>query len=555
MKSSIITILILFLCENIFSEIPWKFLNFIETGYYSGLTGELSNWDSEYNIFTENELNELYKKYEWKEIGDDDPYTPWMKDGDKIIYKNIDGILTRQKTRIRILRDLKKINSKVDNELQQHEKRLIRKAEFHKLIQKNDFFKLHQLLQQTNKEELLDGLILAALIATPETVNIFLTEGANANGKDYLGNTPLNAASRNSINENADIEIAKLLLKNGANPNDVIHGSLEFTKLLLENGADPDKQLSESFCNIDKIKLCLSYGANIDFQNEDGMTKLMEFSGSSGSESYIKDIISFFVENNADLNLIDYNNHSAIYYAVLKDNLSFTKELLEHNASININGDKGETLAKLAKDNKNFTILKLLEKYGYIPDPTELWNGFTDQMTKEQVISRGNKTFNQKGEGYSVGPGQDIITTIAGFLPTPDEIITYRSPDDVFYHHKSAGYISDDRNIWFSFYDDKLYSVRIDWNLSIKDSLIKEAKEKYGSDFLIKRDSLLYNGTFVDYLAYYWNLEDKDVYIYNSNSNQNPLLAETLELHVFSKSGIEKYQVDLKEKQNQPGSE
>lgn len=184
-------------------------------------------------------------------------------------------------------------------------------------------------------------------------------------------------------------------------------------------------------------------------------------------------------------------------------------------------------------------------------EPTELWNGFTDAMTVSQVTSRADKLLNNKSytlykEALEYGGFQHIPTTIAGILPHPDKIIIYRSPNKEF--EQDPYKLGQVQNIWFYFFNNKLYGIEISWNMDIKESVIEKGIINYGSDYTIKKNTSSYNTwNFYTNIAYCWNKNDKQVYIYNTNPNgQCYGIREQIQLFVFSKSGIKQYESDLK---------
>ena len=124
-----------------------------------------------------------------------------------------------------------------------------------------------------------------------DIIKLLLKAGANPNIKDSSGNTALIWVSING-----HLNIVRLLLKAGANPNikdsngntaltrASRHGHLDIVKLLLKAGADPNIQNNYGYTaliwasrhgHLDIIKLLLKAGANPNIKNIYGATALI----------------------------------------------------------------------------------------------------------------------------------------------------------------------------------------------------------------------------------------------------------------------------------------
>lgn len=381
-------------------------------------------------------------------------------------------------------------------------------------------------------------------------VKLLLEHGADINKTQNSGDSILFYAIENQnrslmellLEQNADVNVA---LSDGETPliRAVNTGNADIISLLLKHGADihagDDMPLFVACMNKsdDLIRLLLEHGAKINAKNESGETPLIY-----GAKQNSDTVVSLLVENKAEVNASDNEGGTALYYALKNNNTEMAKILLSHKASISMNGDKGAALAEIAEENRSNGITELLKKYGYVPAPTELWNGFTDQMTVNQVIARADKLLNAKESSKIYEPFK--ISSIYAFkeeLPEPEFIAYYRSLNTEFYQD-----LSRESNVLFYFYKNHLYGVEIRWNLSIKKSVIEKAKENYGSNFYIKKHRDFLGSFYWEDIAYIWNKNYKEVFLCSTAPNTP---GERLKLFVFSKSLVQQYQSDLKVKQ------
>jgi ankyrin repeat protein len=210
-----------------------------------------------------------------------------------------------------------------------------------------------------------------------EVATYLIGHGADVNAQDWYGRTPLwaavetrnmdvdNATFENSIDRAPFLELIKLLLDRGANPNARtkeqmpvrpqflrVTGTLEWVdftgmtpflyaaragdvtvmRLLLERGADPNIttfsgttalmaaagvnwQFSQTYDEgpehlLEAVKICADLGQDVNAVNSMGVTALMG-AANRGSD----DIIKFLVSKGADLNAKDKEGRTAVTWA------------------------------------------------------------------------------------------------------------------------------------------------------------------------------------------------------------------------------------------------
>lgn len=160
-----------------------------------------------------------------------------------------------------------------------------------------------------------------------ENINIvdrLIQMGADINIESSQGDTPLHLA----VNE-MYLEIIMLLLENGANTqglSDIAHIAEEFShELIFEMLQFYDDRIFE-YLNDIMLKLT-DLGVNIDYANRGGQTPLMI----AVIQSNLKKVKNL-VKLGANVNLLDNDNHSALWYAINVGNREIINLLEEYHA-------------------------------------------------------------------------------------------------------------------------------------------------------------------------------------------------------------------------------
>ena len=221
-----------------------------------------------------------------------------------------------------------------------------------------------------------------------EIVKLLLENGADPNTPDSAGETPLSLAVGYR-----HIEIVKLLLENGADPNipdskrrallyqTVQYGFKEIAELLLTYGANPNAKGGSGFTplhwavqknNPEMVDLLLNHGANINEKGISGETPL------SFALTYRDiEIINLLLNHGADPNITDGQHRTPLYVATARITEEIVKLLLEHNANLDIEDKDGVAPLHWAVQKNNPEMVDLLldhkanpnikDKYGTAP--------------------------------------------------------------------------------------------------------------------------------------------------------------------------------------------
>ena len=154
----------------------------------------------------------------------------------------------------------------------------------------------------SSKEEFLLGVImlivkivLTAPIWIPIVIVIIVMNSINA--KNGYGYTALIDASKNG-----DLEKVKLLIENGAN--------IE----VKDNNGDTALILASYYRRLEIVKYLVEKGANINATNDNGWTSLMYASKYGELET-----IKYLLENGTDVNIKNKNGNAALDLAKIED--------------------------------------------------------------------------------------------------------------------------------------------------------------------------------------------------------------------------------------------
>lgn len=158
--------------------------------------------------------------------------------------------------------------------------------------------------------------------------------------------------------ENRLIELVKLLLDFGVNPNELFTYKYNVINMLIDNSISYN-----SGYIINLIKLLIQYNLNSNYKNTQTGETLLMYS----VKSNLIDMVKLFLEYTDNINTQDNNGYTALMYAVKINNISIVELLLTYNADPNIQNNYGNTSIFFAINNsinidKN-NILKILLKY------------------------------------------------------------------------------------------------------------------------------------------------------------------------------------------------
>lgn len=226
----------------------------------------------------------------------------------------------------------------------------------------------------------LDGvtaLHLAARTQAPEMVEMLINKGAVVDARDVNNITPLMELTTKL---NGNIDIAKILLKNGAQAGAVANdgytplhfacsnGNLKLFELLIAHGADVKVKdnLGESPLHMalrrtdpppELIKGLIKHGADVNEQDNESQAPLYE-AALSGSTSIIKILLDAGAEINDD----DIFGTTALHIAAQLGYIEIVTLLAEAGANLRVQDKKGKTPLSLAAQHGRLDVVRYLLK-------------------------------------------------------------------------------------------------------------------------------------------------------------------------------------------------
>ena len=144
-----------------------------------------------------------------------------------------------------------------------------------------------------------------------------------------------------------------------------VRGHTEIVNVLLERGAQVDLQNNVGWTALmmasgtEIVEVLLERGAQIDLLDSDGLTALMRASDRGHTE-----IVNVLLERGAQVDLQDNDGQTALMWASVNGCTEIVKVLLERGAQIDLLDNDGWTALIVASDNGHTEIVKVLLQRG-----------------------------------------------------------------------------------------------------------------------------------------------------------------------------------------------
>ena len=166
-----------------------------------------------------------------------------------------------------------------------------------------------------------------------ELVELFSHRGANLNASDIKGKTALHKVE--------SVEIAKFLIENGADIN--ARDDSDCTPLHCASGVALDPSMMDNLIA--------------------AMTPSSLIPKSQNNQKDRKSIVSLLIEIGADINIVDNEGQSPVFYAVIGRDLDVVKLLIRHGSDISITDNSGKNVLLVAEESKQPKIVSFLRQY------------------------------------------------------------------------------------------------------------------------------------------------------------------------------------------------
>ncbi len=208
-------------------------------------------------------------------------------------------------------------------------------------------------------------LLLAHSMGLDEVLSLFKESLHIENPGDRFGKDTFNDLL--ALARNQDWEGFELFLEAGVPPN--IQNKDQKTLLQLIASRNYEKPLLSESAELAVAKMLLKNGADPDIKDTHGRSALM-----AAIQSGAILMAYHLIDCGADVNQLSDKNYSGLYYAVHKNDVFLVKELLQAGADPNARTSLGMNSSSVLDDavkKGNIEIVRYLLEYGAIPDITQ----------------------------------------------------------------------------------------------------------------------------------------------------------------------------------------
>jgi ankyrin repeat protein len=174
-------------------------------------------------------------------------------------------------------------------------------------------------------------LHVASYYGNIEIVRLLLDNGANADAKSVIEESPLHKVSCGEYElQEAGARVAQLLLEHGADVNAKCHDRSTPLHLAALNG------------KLEIARSLLDWSADVNVESDDGETALHKVSCAEYEEAGVR-VTGLLLERGADVNALCDDRSTPLHLASYNGKSEIARLLLDHDADANAESDNGET--------------------------------------------------------------------------------------------------------------------------------------------------------------------------------------------------------------------
>ena len=229
-----------------------------------------------------------------------------------------------------------------------------------------------------NDPDNVSPLLLATLNFNFDIAALLVKQGANVNKWDTWGRSPIYAAvdmntlptggraDRPSLDKTTGLDLIRILLDAGANPNLQLKLFPPYRSLRDDRGADTLLSVGTTPLiraakagDIEAMKLLIAHGANVDLPTATGITPLMAAAGNGSAnldtrgryktEAQAIEAVELLVKSGANVNARDRGGQTALHGAASWGWNGLVKSLAASNVDLTAQDSQGRTAADIAK--------------------------------------------------------------------------------------------------------------------------------------------------------------------------------------------------------------
>ncbi|XP_063155461.1 transient receptor potential cation channel subfamily A member 1 [Candoia aspera] len=197
-------------------------------------------------------------------------------------------------------------------------------------------------------------VLVACYKDNPEALKLLIENGGEICKANSMGCMPVHAAACSGAKLCLEI-----IIKRGEELGYSPESHINFTN----NGKSSPLHLAVQSRDLEMIKMCIEYGAQIDLKQNDKCTAL-HFAATQGATEILKLMMSSYAGDEPIINAADGNKETLLHRAALFDHYELAEYLISKGANINNVDNEGRTPLLLATSCASWKIVNLLVSKG-----------------------------------------------------------------------------------------------------------------------------------------------------------------------------------------------